>query len=486
MGKNELKLALGKVFGDFILIWLAFICTYFLRQSEVFGFLELVDYSMYKSWDEFLNWSFRASLSFVIVFAFTGLYTLKRATFWYEIKKLFRASATWFALVVLFYFLQRAFPFSRFVIIFNVFLSFLFLGVYRYFLLKLKMYFLSKGNGVRRLVIVSNENSILSDVICDLENSLEYKVVGYFSGKQIKDFEFERLGSLSDLVVALSDIDFDEVMQVGVSDNDVLNKDILNYCRNNQKLYSYIPELFDIQRRNVFMHQVGDVPIFEMRNTKLSGWGRVGKRAFDLILSSIGIVILSPVFVLAALAIKIEDPKSGVLWLYLDDGKTVVKRVGYMKRLFYCFKFRTMKPNSHMMRYNELADKDIRGDELVKIGNDPRVTRVGRFLRRFDIDELPQLLNVFLGNMSLVGPRPHLPEEVANYKDHHQFVFNIKPGVTGLSQISGRSDLSFENEVKLDSYYIENWSLWLDLKIILKTVMVVFQGHGESNQKSDG
>lgn len=481
MGKNELKLALGKVFGDFLFVWMAFVCTYFLRQTEVFGFLELVDYSMYKSWSEFVNWSFRASLSFVAILAFGGVYTLKRATFWYEIKKIFKACLSWFALVVLFYFLQRAFPFSRFVIVFNVFLSFLYLVFYRFLLLKLKMYFLRKGLGVRRLVIISNENDILSDVVDDLVGSLEYKIVGYFSGNDIKGLKIDRLGSLKSLVGALSSLEFDEVMQIGVSKDDVLNEDILNYCRNHQKLYSYIPELFDIQRRNVFMHQVGDVPVFEMRNTKLMGWGRVLKRVFDIVLSFFGIVVLSPIYLLAALAIKMDDPKSSVFWLYLDDGKTVVKRVGYKRRLFYCFKFRTMKPNSHMMRYNELAENDIRGDELVKIGNDPRVTKVGKFLRRFDIDELPQLFNVLIGNMSLVGPRPHLPEEVARYKEHHQFVFNIKPGVTGLSQISGRSDLSFENEVKLDSYYIENWSLWLDVKIILKTVLVVFQGHGESN-----
>jgi lipopolysaccharide/colanic/teichoic acid biosynthesis glycosyltransferase len=227
------------------------------------------------------------------------------------------------------------------------------------------------------------------------------------------------------------------------------------------------------------MHQVGDLPVFEMQNTKLRGWGRVLKRLFDIVVSLVGIIVLSPMMLLVAILIKIDDPKGNILWLYLDDGVTVVKRVGYMRRLFYCFKFRTMKSKSHMMRYKELADKDIRGDELVKIGDDPRVTRVGKYLRRFDLDELPQLFNVLIGNMSLVGPRPHLPEEVARYKDHHQFVFNIKPGVTGLSQINGRSDLSFENEVKLDSYYIENWSLILDVKILLKTVLVIFERHGE-------
>lgn len=128
------------------------------------------------------------------------------------------------------------------------------------------------------------------------------------------------------------------------------------------------------------------------------------------------------------------------------------------------------------MRYKELAKFNQRGDgPMVKIANDPRVTRVGRFIRRFSIDELPELFMVFVGKMSLVGPRPHLPEEVEKYQRHHKKALTIKPGITGLAQISGRSDLSFEDEVKLDAYYIENWSLWLDLVILIKTPMAVLR-----------
>jgi lipopolysaccharide/colanic/teichoic acid biosynthesis glycosyltransferase len=136
-----------------------------------------------------------------------------------------------------------------------------------------------------------------------------------------------------------------------------------------------------------------------------------------------------------------------------------------------------MHPNTHNLRYTELADKNIRkGSPMVKIQNDPRVTRVGRFIRKWSIDELPQLWNVLKGDMSLVGPRPHLPEEVAKYEHHHKFVLALKPGITGLAQIAGRSDLDFEKEIQLDTYYIENWSLWLDIKIILKTFKVVITG----------
>jgi lipopolysaccharide/colanic/teichoic acid biosynthesis glycosyltransferase len=139
-----------------------------------------------------------------------------------------------------------------------------------------------------------------------------------------------------------------------------------------------------------------------------------------------------------------------------------------------------MIPNSHNLRYSELAHLDTRhGTPMVKIKNDPRITPIGHFLRKTSLDELPQLFNVLRGEMSLVGPRPHLPEEVARYDKHHKFVLTIKPGITGMAQVSGRSDLDFEREVKLDTYYIENWSLLLDLKILIKTILVVFKRYEE-------
>ena len=181
---------------------------------------------------------------------------------------------------------------------------------------------------------------------------------------------------------------------------------------------------------------------------------------------------------ITAIAIKI-DSKGPVLFSKLDDGKPV-KRVGQKGKLFHFYKFRSMYPNTHKMRYTSLSEKNTRKDgPLVKIQNDPRVTSVGKFIRKYSIDELPPLWNVLIGNMSLVGPRPHLPEEVAKYKKQQRFVLTIKPGLTGIAQTSGRSDLNFDEEVKLDRYYIENWSLWTDIKIIFKTIFVVLKGHKE-------
>jgi len=167
------------------------------------------------------------------------------------------------------------------------------------------------------------------------------------------------------------------------------------------------------------------------------------------------------------------------------------ERVGADGKKFFVYKFRSMfqkdctgpqfgtAGETALKKEAQLiAEKSVKEGPVYKIANDPRVTRFGRFIRRWSIDELPQFWNVFIGNMSLVGPRPHQPREVEKYEKHHKIVLAIKPGITGMAQISGRSDLSFDDEVKLDAFYIENWSLLIDLIILIKTPFVVLSRKG--------
>ncbi len=254
---------------------------------------------------------------------------------------------------------------------------------------------------------------------------------------------------------------------------------LLDFCREHQIEYSFIPGELEMQRTNIDIETPAGIPLITFKPTPLEGWGRILKRFFDFFGALCLLIIFSPVLLVIAILIKIDDPKGTIIFKYLDDGSRV-KRVGHRNKPFPFYKFRTMKPGTHNMRYGELAHLDARqGTPMVKIKNDPRVTKIGKILRATSLDELPQLFNVLKGEMSLVGPRPHLPEEVAKYQKHHRFVLTVKPGITGMGQISGRSDLDFEQEVKLDSYYIENWSLLLDLKILIKTVLVVFKKYEE-------
>lgn len=482
MRRFEISLNILKIVTDFVFVYIAFLLTYFLRKNGFYHLLDpITDFTLYKEWAEFLIWSLKLSALYIVMLFLANTYRFEKINLFDEFKAIFKGTIFWFAFVITFYFFTRNFPFSRFVIVFNFFLGFVLVCLGRFLNLKLRGVLNSKGLGVKNLVIVSYGKHSLEQVVNELRGIGEYNIVGVVSDYVSKknDLKIKWLGKPGEILDVMKKIEFDELLQLGVCLDLQKNEDLLDFCRYNQKLYSYIPEIFDIQRNNVSMRQIGDFPIYRMENTRLNQWGRVWKRLFDLVVACLALLVLWPIMLVIALLIKLDDPKSTVMWRYLDDGKTVAKRVGFNREMFYCYKFRTMRPSSHNQRYNELADKDIRKDELVKISNDPRVTKVGKFLRRFDLDELPQLFNVILGNMSLVGPRPHLPEEVARYKYHHQFVFNAKPGITGLSQVNGRSDLSFDNEVKLDSYYIENWSLVLDLKILLKTILVIFKSHGE-------
>jgi exopolysaccharide biosynthesis polyprenyl glycosylphosphotransferase len=215
-----------------------------------------------------------------------------------------------------------------------------------------------------------------------------------------------------------------------------------------------------------------------LRYSKLDGWGVVFKRLFDIAFSLSFVIAFSPLYLLIILAIVIEDKGNP---FYMSQ------RVGPNGKNFNVFKFRRLKMADCTTENNQEALKkeaeliktnDMRNDGvLYKIKNDPRATKVGSFLEKTSLDEIPQFFNVLIGNLSVVGPRPHQPREVAKYQQHHFKVLNIKPGITGLAQINGRSDLSFNDEVAYDTEYVRNWSFFLDLKIIIMTPLKLLKGH---------
>ncbi len=193
------------------------------------------------------------------------------------------------------------------------------------------------------------------------------------------------------------------------------------------------------------------------------------KRIVDVVVSSVAIILTSPIMLVSAVALKLTDRSGPVLF--------VQRRVGLNGREFPCVKFRTMVPNAEEMK-DQLAHLNVMSGPVFKIPDDPRVTRVGKWLRKTSIDELPQLFNVFLGHMSMVGPRPALPSEVKLYGPDFRKRLSVRPGITCLWQISGRNDVDFHDWMRLDMEYIDGWSLFLDIKIMAKTIPAVFQQRG--------
>ena len=228
------------------------------------------------------------------------------------------------------------------------------------------------------------------------------------------------------------------------------------------------PALLDVAGPRTTIRPIAGLPLLHMDHPEFSGARLVIKSLFDKLIALVGLIAAAPLFFALALAIK------------LDDGGPVLfkqTRVGKDGRAFSVYKFRTMEPDAEA-RKASLAGDNQQQSPLFKIRRDPRLTRLGPWLRRWSLDELPQLLNVLAGEMSLVGPRPALPEEAAMYGDHVRRRLAVKPGMTGLWQVNGRSDLSWDESVRLDLRYVENWSFMLDLQVLWKTWAAVVRGWG--------
>jgi exopolysaccharide biosynthesis polyprenyl glycosylphosphotransferase len=229
-----------------------------------------------------------------------------------------------------------------------------------------------------------------------------------------------------------------------------------------------VPDSYDGLALGAPIEHLGPFPAIQMHEKPIPTIPLILKRSIDLIGSGLALLLALPVSLLIGLAIRFDSP--GPI-LYRSD------RIGRKGRTFTCYKFRTMVANADALR-DRLGDLNERSGVLFKIANDPRVTRVGRFLRKYSLDEIPQFWNVFNGDMSLVGPRPPVPGEYQQYDLDHLKRLHVSPGITGLWQVEARTDPSFESYINLDTHYVDNWNMWLDFKILLKTVAVVVAGTG--------
>lgn len=395
---------------------------------------------------------------YVAVIATLRLYTL-RVTLgpWRELGRTIIASGLWLTLVIAWFFLvQRQLFFSRALLLQATFLLTVFAVAARASMILLQRACLRRGIGVRTMVSLGGRD--LPDAIREaLRGDVRFRYVGHLMDMDgLLRFEHEQRVDL--------------LLHTDPSPRGEDTTNIIDYCRSHHIGYAFLPPVFADAPQQLSMDKLGMVPLLKFEPTPLDGWGRVWKRIADIVGSIVLILLLSPVMFAAALGIVLT---SGFPVFYVS------RRVGqHGKRLIPVLKFRTMVRGADAQKRALEALSHRADGPLFKMQNDPRVTPIGRMLRRWSVDELPQLLNVLAGQLALVGPRPHLPEEVQRYRDNQRRVFAVRPGITGLSQVSGRSNLKFEDEVRYDMQYIEEWSLFLDAWILWRTVFVVLFGKG--------
>lgn len=426
--------------------------------------------------ESFLTFAIKCATLLIVIFAVNEMYFLKVSRpLTRDLAKMLFVIFAWIMMIITYFFVMRSFPFSRLVLMYATLLTAIFLTIERIMIHLIRQALLRRGVGQYRTAIIG-EGAFAKDFTKKITNHLDYKLLGFITENSREEGGKYFLGTTTNLRNIIEKHHIEQIIQA--ENIKKLGPEILSICRELHVKYTFVPDLMEVQRTNVEIYTMRGIPLIELKPTPLDGWGKVIKRIFDIIGSFIGLVICIPFFILIAIAIKL-DSQGPIFFTKLDNGKPVL-RVGQHGKLFKFYKFRTMYPNTHNQRYTILANQNIRKDSpLVKIKDDPRITRTGKFLRRFSIDELPQLWNVLMGDIGLVGPRAHLPEEVEKYTQSDKFVLEVKPGITGVAQISGRSDLDFKEEIRLDTYYIQNWSLDLDLKILVKTIGIVLRGYKE-------
>ena len=458
-----------------MLIILASYCLAFVFRSEVLPRL-IARYSDVPllPFAYFLNHSYML-LAWILVFANERLYT-KRLPFWQELKVLIKGSTIATLLIMIIIFITRSeLRFSRTIVItawlFSLFLLPILRSMVKLALIRLDIWkkkLIIIGVHQTSLAVIQNirKNRTMGyEVIAVIEDDPQ-KIGGMFVGIKV-------LGPFSQLEKITRAYGSKDIMIVTPHLARTKFKKILADCENISESMWVIPRSGDFITEGVELEVLGDVLTIYIKRNLVKPWNIAIKNVFDVGLTLLLLPFLAPLMLVIAAAIRLESPGPALF---------VQPRLGKNRKPFKMYKFRSMylDNDTRLQAYlasNPAAQKEWQKYKKIK-NHDHRVTRVGRVIRKFSLDELPQLINVIEGKMSLVGPRPYLPEEMEDRQQNLQTISRVKPGITGLWQTSGRSDVTFEDRLTIDEFYIRNWSLWLDIVILLKSGRTLVERKG--------
>jgi exopolysaccharide biosynthesis polyprenyl glycosylphosphotransferase len=370
-------------------------------------------------------------------------------------------------------FLYRGFWFSRALLLYAVFICSALMIFSRYALNVIQRELYKRGVGVRRTLILG-AGEIGQGLAFKMlsEKEIGYKAVAFLDDdpdKMNKDFQgVPVIGSIISTKNKIRELNIDEVILATGKLHQQKVLDIIMECESEGVEFKLVPGILELIASRISTDDIGGIPLLTIKEIKLQGFNALIKRIADVSVSLAALLLISPLIILAAALIKLES-RGPVFFSQ--------KRTGKDGKIFNLYKFRSMIQGAEEMFEKVVAQK---GGNIIrfKSKDDPRMTRIGKIIRKLSIDELPHLINVLLGDMSLVGPRPPVPIEVERYSAWHKKRLRVRPGITGLWQVSGRSELPFEDMIRLDIYYIENWSLWMDFRIVLRTIPTVIFGSG--------
>jgi exopolysaccharide biosynthesis polyprenyl glycosylphosphotransferase len=461
-----------RVLVDAVLINAGFVVAYVARYQ--LQWFRPVDEEFLVPFSVYFPSSVGLMLLLLVIYWAEGLYDVKPVHLWLkDVYVILRGTVTGVAALYVLSLLYRPMLYSRLIYAYAGLAIVLLLALARAAEKLIQDQLRRRGYGVQRVIIVGAGEvgrAIMRNIVAQPE--LGYVVVGFVDDKPERGNtdlgRFKGLGGTDRIPEVIEEQQADSVIITlpWLYHRKILG--IMAQCARAKVTVKIVPDLFQMSLSNVDVDDLNGIPLIGVKQVSIKGWNLAVKRAVDVIVAGLGLIVVSPLILLVSLLIRLESP-----------GPVIFKqtRVGRGGQLFTVHKFRSMREGAESEQ-QALANLNEATGPLFKIRDDPRQTRLGRFLRRSSLDELPQLYNVLRGEMSLIGPRPALPAEVELYQEWHRKRLQTWPGITGLWQVSGRSKLSFDEMVLLDIYYIENWSLLLDLQIALRTIPALILGTG--------